>query len=209
MLRKHRRHNLLCDNEFELIFADDIHFVTKDADNNRGPRHDGEEAYQYHEGCQCAACRGKFIELTIPADMAESKMVCNGDKTEHYEFVYQSARNTAQKVLSNNLNPALELQMRRNNATTAFRGLYRIWSRKNDISKAAKLRLWRAVVRPHFLYNAAAATYLTKEAEALDSLQRRQLRILLGVRFPARMSNEDTHRISEELPISIQIVEAR
>ena len=209
MLRKHRRHNLLCDNEFELIFADDIHFVTKDADNNRGPRHDGEEAYQYHEGCQCAACRGKFIELTIPADMAESKMVCNGDKTEHYEFVYQSARNTAQKVLGNNLNPALELQMRRDNATTAFRGLYRIWSRKNDISKAAKLRLWRAVVRPHFLYNAAAATYLTKEAEALDSLQRRQLRILLGVRFPARMSNEDTHRISEELPISIQIVEAR
>lgn len=40
-------------------------------------------------------------------------------------------------------------------------------------------------------------------------MQRRQLRILLGVRFPARMSNEDTHRISEEPPISIQIVEAR
>jgi hypothetical protein len=209
VLRRHRRHNLLSDNEFELIFADDIQFVTKDADNDRGLRHEGEEVYQYHEGCQCAACRGKCIELTIPADMAESKMICNGDKTEHYEFVYKSARNTVQKVLGNNLDPALELKLRRDNATTAFAGLYRIWCRKTDISIAAKLRLWRAIVRPHFLYNAAAATYLTKEVEALDSLQRKQLRILLGVRYPAHLSNEETHRRAEEPPISIQIVEAR
>jgi exonuclease III len=209
VLRRHRGHNLLSDNEYELIFADDVTFVTKDGDNGRGPRHAGEEAYQYHEGCQCAACRGKLIELTIPGDMAESKMICNGDKTEHYEFVYKSARGTAQKVLGNNLNPALELQMRRDNAATAFAGLYRIWLRKSDISIAVKLKLWRAVVRPHFLYNAAATTYLTKEVDSLDSLQRRQLRIVLGVRYPAHMSNEEVYRRSEELPISQQIVEAR
>ena len=209
VLRRHRGHNHLCDNEFELIYADDITFVTKDADNDRGLRHEGEEAYQYHEGCQCAACRGKCIELTIPADMAESKLVCNADKTEHFELVYQSARETSKQVLGNNLNPALELQQRRDNASTAFGGLYRIWLRKTDISVAMKLRLWRAIVRPHFLYNAAAATYLTKEVEALDSLQRRQLRIILGVRYPAHLSNEETHRRSEEPPISQQIVEAR
>ena len=209
VLRRHRTHNLLSDNELELIYADDITFVTKDADNGRGLRHEGEEAYQYHEGCQCAACRAKCIELTIPGDMAASKMICNGDKTEHFEFVYGSARNTSQKVLGNNLNPAQELQLRRDNATLAFGGLYRIWSRKADISIKVKLRLWNAVVKPHLTYNAAAATYLTKEVEALDSLQRRQLRIILGVRFPARMSVADVHERSGERPISHLITEAR
>jgi hypothetical protein len=112
-------------------------------------------------------------------------------------------------VLGNNLNPAQELQQRRDNATLAFGGLYRIWSRKADISIKVKLRLWNAVVKPHLTYNAAAATYLTKEVEALDSLQRRQLRIILGVRFPVRMSVADVHRLSGERPISHLITEAR
>ena len=109
-------------------------------------------------------------------------MIYNCDKAYHFEFVYGSARNTSQKVLGNNLNPVQELQQRRDNANLVFGGLYRVWARKSDISIAVKLRLWNAVVKPHLTYNAVAATYLTKEVEALDSLQRGQLRIILGER---------------------------
>lgn len=43
----------------------------------------------------------------------------------------------------------------------------------------------------------------------MDNLQRRQLRILLGVRFTTHVSNEETHGRSGKAPIPIQIVKAR
>lgn len=115
-------------------------------------------------------------------------MVCSGEKMEHQELVYKNARNVAQKALGNNLNSALELQMRRDNTR-----LYLIWSLKSDITIAVKFKLWKVVDRPHFLYNAEATIYLTKKVYQLDSLQRRQLRSILGVRYSANMSNEEVY----------------
>ena len=66
-----------------MVYADDIHFMTKDADIYRGLQHGGEKAYVYRPGCQCAACRAKEIELSMPDDMAIDKMQCNRKNITH------------------------------------------------------------------------------------------------------------------------------
>ena len=39
--------------------------------------HEDAKKLQYHEGCKFAACRRKSIELAIPVDMEESKILSN------------------------------------------------------------------------------------------------------------------------------------
>jgi hypothetical protein len=87
-----------------MSYADDIHFATKDADLRRGIQHRRERNYTYRPGCQCAACRAKEIENTMPTDMAVDKMQCNGGKTVHVEFEPETARKTAFEILGNNTN---------------------------------------------------------------------------------------------------------
>jgi hypothetical protein len=208
ILRRHRRRNLLAANEIEMAYADDIQYVTKDADTNRGVRHEGAE-YTYQVGCQCAACRAKEIELTMPGDMAEGKMQCNGEKTTHIELLPGAAKETDVDILGNNLKPESEIRKRRNNAIKAFAGLIRIWSRRSDISIGLKVRLYNAVVKPHLTYNAAASAYTGKQVEALDRLHRRQLRRVLNVYYPAHISNAEVYERTGAHPISIDIAKMR
>ena len=113
-------------NEYEMSNADDIHFATKDADLKRGIQHRRERNYTYRPGCQCAACRAKDIENTMPTDMAVDKRQCNGGKTVHVEFEPETTRKTAFELLGNKTNPNLEIVKRRGNAIKAFAGLIRI-----------------------------------------------------------------------------------
>ena len=208
-LRRHRRRNLLTAVELEMAYADDIHYVTKDSDLNRGVRHLGERAYTYRRGCQCAACRAKQIELSMPEDMAVDNMQCNGDKTVHVELIPKKARETAFELLGNNTNPDLEIVKRRGNATKAFAGLIRIWSRRSDIKPELKMKLYNAIVKPHLTYNAGASAYTGMQAEALNRLHRRQLRRLLNVYYPEHISNAEVYRRTKAYPISIDIAKMR
>jgi hypothetical protein len=209
ILRRHRRRNLLSANEYEMSYADDIHFATKDADLNRAIQHRRDRDYTYRPGCQCAACRAKDIEITMPTDMAVDKMQCNGGKTVHVELVPETARTTAFEILGNNTNPNLEIVKRRSNATKAFAGLIRIWTRRSDISTELKMKLYNAIVKPHLTYNAAASAYTGVQVEALNRLHRRQLRRLLNVYYPEHISNAEVYERTKAYPISIDIAKMR
>jgi len=209
ILRRHRRRNILTAVELEMAYADDIHYVTKDADIRRGVQHAGEEAYTYREGCQCAACRAKIIELSMPDDMAIDKMQCNREKTVHTELIPILARETAFEVLGNNTEPDHEIRKRRENATKAFAGLIRIWSRKSDISTELKTKLYNAIVKPHLTYNAAASAYTGVQVASLDRLHRKQLRRLLNIYYPEHISNADVYERTGTRPIAIDIAKMR
>jgi len=209
ILRRHRRRNILAANEIEMAYADDIQYVTKDADMNRGIRHVAGAEYEYLVGCQCAACRAKEIELTMPADMAIDKMTCNGEKTTHIELLPGTARGTVLEMLGNNLDPYSEIRTRRGNATKAFAGMLHIWSRKRDIGIGTKMILYNSIVKPNFTYNAPATAYTQVQVDLLDSLHRRQLRRLLGVHYPAHISNADVYEQTRAHPISVDVITMR
>ena len=67
-------------------------------------------------------------------------MQCNGGKTVHVEFLPKIGRTTAFEMLGNNTNLDLEIVKRRGNATKAFAGLIRIWTRRSDISTELKMK---------------------------------------------------------------------
>ena len=91
--------------------------------------------------------------------MAVDNMQCNGDKTVHVELIPETARKTAVELLGNNTDPYLEIVKRRGNATKAFAGLIRIWSRRSYINADLKMKLYNAIVKPLLTYNAGVAAY--------------------------------------------------
>ena len=77
----------------------------------------------------------------------------------HTELIPIFASETAFEVLGNNTEPVHEINKRRENATKAFAGFIRIWSRRSGISTELKMKLYNAIVKPHLTYNAAASVY--------------------------------------------------
>ena len=77
-----------------MSYADGIHFAMKDADLKRGIQHRRERVYTYRPGYQCAACRAKDIEITMPTDdgIQHSKRRGNAIKSEYGPGVAKSAR---------------------------------------------------------------------------------------------------------------------
>ena len=141
--------------------------------------------------------------------MAVDNMRCDGDKTVHVELIPETASKTAVELLGNNTNPDLEIFKRRGNATNAFAGLIRIWSRKNDINSELKMKLYNAIVKPHLIYNAGASAYTGVQVEALNRLHRRQLRRLLNIHYPKHISNAEVYERTKAYPISIDIAKMR
>jgi hypothetical protein len=141
--------------------------------------------------------------------MAIDKMQCNGDKTVHVELLPGESRRTAFEILGNNIDPDQEIRKRRENATKAFAGLIRIWSRRSDIDVGLKMLLYNAIVKPHLTYNAAASAYTGQQVAALDRMHRKQLRRLLNVFYPAHISNAEVYEQTCSHPIAEDITRLR
>ena len=71
------------------------------------------------------------------------------------------------------------------------------------------MKLYQAIVRSVLLYNSCTWGMSTKDENEMDNFQRRQLRSVLGVRYPTTMRNEAVYKLTKSRPISIDITKSR
>jgi hypothetical protein len=123
-------------------------------------------------------------------------LLVNNDKTEHTTLKRgrdeddEPWRKT--KKLGTLLGDSQELQRRKQLAAASFQSLKRIWSRKqhNKISADRRLRLYNAYVVPVLTYNACTWALTDTQLDELDAFHRRQMRAVLGITYPRKISNE-------------------
>ena len=72
-----------------------------------------------------------------------------------------------------------------------------------------RIKLYRAFVKPCLTYNRATWGLTKALASEIDRCHRRQLRSLIGMRFPNRISNIDLYKCCREEPLSATIEKAR
>jgi hypothetical protein len=158
----------------EIIYADDMDTISKSLD---------------------------FIaqtEAAAPAALDRWHLLVNSDKTEHTTLKRGEETTTEQepwrntKKLGTLLGDTQEMHRRKQLAAAAFQSMKRIWSRKqhNKISVALRLRLYNAYVLPVLTYNACTWALSQTEQEELDAFHRRQLRKVIGIKYPRIISNE-------------------
>ena len=92
--------------------------------------------------------------------------------------------------------------------TAAFQALSRVW-RQSRLPRSVKIKLYRSTVEPHFTYCGGALALWKSEMEKLDLLHRKQLWYVLGVYYPAHVSNTEVYKQSGSVPVSVKCVAAR
>lgn len=86
--------------------------------------------------------------------------------------------------------------------------MYSLWMRREKIDEGRLMRLYWAFVKPCLLYNCAAWGMTKALEDRLDKCHRRQLRNLIGIKFPNRISDADLYEHCHEEPISATVEKA-
>ena len=202
ILRSYPRQDLIRSSRaVEISYADDVVIAmreeARDADKAR---------HEYREECMCMRCEMETLERTLPAQFARYDMQMNEGKTVRGEV--RPRENTLPAVLGCEVSGEREVAARRRKAAAAFNALCRVW-KQSKLPRAMKLKLYKGMVEPHFTYCGGAMALKKAEMDKLDALHRKQLRYVLGVFYPAHMSNVEVYTQASTVPVSVKCVAAR
>ena len=128
-------------------------------------------------------------------------------KNENYQNKSEDWRHVTK--LGSKLGDAEDVLKRKQLAAGKLKEMNNIWIRNQQVSRKTKIRLYKAIVKPVLLYNASTWGLNKSDEESLNSFHRQQLRKVLNVKYPDRMKNKEVYRITDERPISLQIIQSR
>ena len=74
--------------------------------------------------------------------------------------------------------------------------------KKDKVKFEIKIKIHRALVKSVLLYNCGTWGVSSNVQQRLDAYHRRQLRRILGIKYPTRISNEKLYKVTGEKPIS-------
>ena len=72
-----------------------------------------------------------------------------------------------------------------------------------------RLKLYKSLIKSMLLYNCGIWVLTKHQEDKLDTYHRKQLRKILGIKYPTRISNAKLYEKCKEISISITIVKAR
>ena len=84
-----------------------------------------------------------------------------------------------------------------------------MWMRGHIISESLRVRVYNAFILPILLYNSGTWGLTPVQMRNIDTFHRRQLRIVIGVRYPQIITNADLYRRTGSQPVSALIRLAR
>ena len=90
------------------------------------------------------------------------------------------------KKLGSLLGVTEDINRRKQLSMAALYKINNLWIRKDRIKQSTKLKLYKTLVKPVLLYNSGTWSLTQKEEEDLDGFHRKQLRIVLNVKYPVK-----------------------
>ena len=102
-----------------------------------------------------------------------------------------------------------DVQRRIQLATVQFKALDKLWKQSHSVPVETRLRLYKALVLPVLTYNAGTWGITQQVAGRLDAFHRKQLREVVRVKWPMRISNEALYEQCSSTRISLLIDRAR
>ncbi|XP_029657478.1 uncharacterized protein LOC115231641 [Octopus sinensis] len=179
------RRNKCFTNVMEVIYADDIDFVSRDQDSLEN------------------------LLKVIPHSLKDWSLVINPDKTERTTISRLGTRNEEKwrtcKKVGSLLVDSEDVIRRKVLAVASFKKMWTIWMRRKYIGTRLRIRLYNSFVEPILLYNAGTWGLTAKELEQLNSFHRKQLRLLLGIHWPKKMTNNELYRITHTSEIAKKV----
>ena len=133
----------------------------------------------------------------------------NKDKTERTSLTRGETSWKEAKKVGSLLGDTEDVARRKRLSAAALSKLNNVWIRKDKIKTTTKLKLYRSLVKPVLTYNSGTWALTKMEEKRLDAFHRTQLRKVLGIRYPVKITNISLYKKCNETPLSSQILEYR
>ena len=133
----------------------------------------------------------------------------NDGKTEWLSFEIGREEWKSSRQLGSLLGDDEDLVRRKALASSAYRSLYCMFLRRRHISLERRLKLYNAFVLPVLLYNCSTWALTQSQATSLSAFHRRQLRSVLGIRWPDIISNVELYRRTRQADVMSMVNQAR
>ena len=154
-----------------------------------------------------------FISMVKYKDVSQVQLVLkkydllvNNDKTEYTNIKREAKKEdeTWRKVkkVGSLLGDEEDINRRKALSTAAMNKMLAIWIRTDKINQARRIKLYRALVRSILLYNCGTWAATKEVEQKLDAFHRKQLKRVLGIKYPTRISNKALYQKTGEQPIS-------
>ena len=111
--------------------------------------------------------------------------------------------------LGSKLGDREDMKHRRNLAAGSLNKMESILKRRGVVRIQKKLQLYHALVKSVLLYNCGTWGMSGKDEKDMNSFHRRQLRRVLGIKYPTTMKNKTVYKQTNTRPISVDITRAR
>ena len=159
------------------------------------------------EHCGCVDCHARKYAVILSGHLDNYKMKMDPAKTSHREIT--STHTNLGRVLGYKFDFDELVKSRKAQADQAFHSMNKLWIKGLPVSDAKKLKIYKATVLPHFTHTGGAVVLRQVDLDRLDSHHRAQLRKLLGVFYPDKISSEALYVRAKSKPISIHLLTAR
>ena len=150
---------------------------------------------------------------TVQSKLKPHQLNVNTDKTEYTDLERKGKRKEEKwrstKKVGSLIGDEEDIARRKSLSIVSMNKLTHVWIRKDKIKQSTRLLLYKALVKSILLYNCGTWGLTKHQEESLDCHHRKQLRRLLGIKYPTRIRNSKLYEICKETPLSITILQSR
>ena len=161
-----------------------------------------------------------FVSLTghrdvddIQTKLKPHQLNVNTDKTEYTSIERLPVKDDESwrsiKKVGSLIGDDKDVERRKILSIAALSKLNAIWLRQDKIKLEIRLKLYKSLIKSILLYNCGTWGLTQNQEERLDTHHRRQLRRILGIKYPTKITNAKLYEKCKEIPISQTIMRAR
>lgn len=144
----------------------------------------------------------------LTENLAKYNLRENPSKREFFTISHNVLQQEPVKKLGCMLDSRQDARHKMQTASAAFSRAWSIW-RTAEMDTETRLKIFKACIHPHFLYNIGANALTRTQLKAIDSCHRRLLRLAINNHYPHLIGSKKLYEITNLRPISIQAVKAR
>ena len=153
-----------------------------------------------------------WLEESLPiisSTLHSWNLKVNEQKTEWVHFTSGDSSWRSIRQLGSLMGGAEDIDRRISLASQAYGSMFSLWLRRKHVSERSRLKLYSSLVLPVLLYNCETWGVTQAVFQRLDCFHRRQLRNLVGVRYPDRITNDDLYSRCDSQPLSELVAKRR
>ena len=136
-------------------------------------------------------------------------LLVNADKTEQTTLSRSGKEYKNAKKVGTLIGDEEDVNTRKRLSIAALAKLQNTWIKGDKVKKKTMIKLYRTLVKSVLTNNCGTWALTKTDEEKLHVFHRQQLRKILNIKYPVKITNSSLYEKCNECPLSITLLESR